>query len=165
MSNPPTQVRLLELFNYSIVEGGLRRNYTKQYNAVGGKLAHSTHNAGYYSVSVDGKSYLVHRLIWCLVTGEWPRETLDHANGNRSDNAWLNLREASRAENNRNGVGWKHSKSGVKGVYPAKALGRWEAKITLNSKSKSLGTYDSIEAAKTAYDEAAKLNYGTFART
>ena len=161
----PTSERLNELFDYSLITGKLYRRLTINYNALKGELAHGSHNAGYCATSVDGKRYLVHRVIWCMVTGEWPEHTIDHEDTNRQNNAWINLRLATRAQNNRNGVGWGNSKSGVKGVYPAKALGRWEAKITLDSKSKSLGTYDSIEAAKEAYDTAAKQHYGEFARS
>jgi hypothetical protein len=159
-----TSERLNELFTYSVVTGQLIRKVTINYKALAGQLVDFKHNAGYSSVAVDGVRLLVHRVIWCMVTGSWPTEILDHIDGNRSNNIWTNLRSATRAENNRNGLGWQKSKSGLKGVYPAKAANRWEAKITVNSKSKSLGTYDSIHEAKEAYNRAAIYHYRDFAK-
>lgn len=161
----PSSARLNELFSYSLVTGQLTRKLTINYLALEGAVAGCKNRAGYLVVSVDGKLYLVHRVIWAMVTGVWPEHTIDHADTHRANNSWLNLRLATKAENSRNSCGWEKSKSGIKGVYPAKAPFRWEAKITLNLKSKSLGTYDTIDAAKAAYDKAAKQHYGDFARS
>lgn len=160
-SEPP-QEELLRLFNYSLVSGRLWRRVSVSPNTVEGQLVTRSHNAGYLAVGIQGKAYLAHRVIWCMVTGQWPTACIDHSDGRRDNNCWLNLREASRTENNRNTSGWEHSKSGVKGVYPARASGRWEARITVDSKALYLGTYDTVPEAKAVYDHHAKLHFGEF---
>lgn len=46
-----------------------------------------------------GRIYKEHRLIWLLVTGEWPKRNPDHRNGDGCDNRWSNLRPASQSQN------------------------------------------------------------------
>jgi hypothetical protein len=46
---------------------------------------------------------MAHRLAWLLKTGSWPPRFIDQIDGNRSNNRWNNLREATKAENGRNG--------------------------------------------------------------
>lgn len=38
------------------------------------------------------------RVAWALMTGEWP-DTIDHINGIRDDDRWVNLRNVSNAQN------------------------------------------------------------------
>lgn len=39
-------------------------------------------------------SYLAHRVIWAMQTGDWPdpSETVKHIDGNRKNNKWINLK-------------------------------------------------------------------------
>lgn len=156
----PSIPDLQKLFHYSVITGELvSLGLTPQ----GKTRKVKQHNAGYLAVTVNNKQLLAHRIIWAIVTGEWP-DTIDHINGDRKDNRWLNLRSVAKADNNRNTAGWSRSKSGVKGVYPARAKGRWVAKITVDLKSRVLGTFNSKEEAVAAYNAAALLHYGEFAR-
>jgi hypothetical protein len=117
---------------------------------------------GYLSVRLHDRLYQAHRLIWLHVTGEWPTAILDHIDGNPANDAWINLRQATRAENNRNRR--TNRKNGyLKGTAPA-ANGRWRATIMLGRENHILGTFDSQEEAHTAYIEAAKRLHGDFAR-
>src|SRR5215467_12123212 len=52
----------------------------------------------------DGKwrKYYAHILAWLWMTGEWPREEIDHIHNDPTDNRWKELREATHTENNRN---------------------------------------------------------------
>lgn len=54
---------------------------------------------GYLRVGIDGKSYLLHRLAWLYVYGEWPTGIIDHINRVPSDNRIENLRDVSQHEN------------------------------------------------------------------
>ena len=104
------QAKLLELLRYEPETGKLfwkervmpKRRGSASWNArYAGKEAGSLTAAGYLSVVVLGKTRLVHRVIWVMVTGREP-SAIDHINGCRADNKWANLREASSSENARN---------------------------------------------------------------
>jgi hypothetical protein len=70
---------------------------------------------GYLRAKYSGKNYYIHRLAYRLMTGADPRY-IDHINGNRSDNRWLNLREVSKMQNRHNSKTPLTNKTGVKGV-------------------------------------------------
>lgn len=114
-----------------------------------------------------GKQSLVrmHRVIFGLQSGD--SRKIDHARGNTLDNRRFvdrkpNLRIASSLENNRNARKRKDNTSGYKGVDLHK--GRWRARIRVDGKSVHLGYFATREDAKVAYDSAARLYFGEFAR-
>lgn len=109
----------------------------------------------------DGKyrSVSMHRLILSTPKG---MET-DHLNGDGLDNRRKNIRICTKGENLRNVGRRKNNSSGMKGVYRHRD-DKWVAQIRLHRKSYFLGVFsDKIEAAK-AYNEAAKIYHGEFAR-
>jgi hypothetical protein len=55
-------------------------------------------STGYYRVWLNGHYYRAHRVIWKLMTGDEPPETIDHVDGDRLNNRWANLRAATQAE-------------------------------------------------------------------
>lgn len=134
-----------------------------------GKEVGSIHGAlsgrSYKRTSIEGRSYYLHRLAFLYMTGEWPPGEVDHADRDPANNAWSNLRCATRAQNSANKRGYRTSQSGVKGVYFVPRTGRWQSKIGVGGKSKHLGTFDSIDDAEAAYRAAAQSIYGQFART
>lgn len=116
------------------------------------------------NVTVHGKrkKSLMHRELSCC-----PNEcVVDHINGNTLDNRTENLRLASFRENaaNRSKIN-KSATSIYRGVYYDTARRRWRSQIKTSGKNKFLGHFTSeIDAAK-AYDNAARTEYGDFART
>lgn len=56
---------------------------------------------GYKVGAVFGANYKAHRIIWKMQTGE-DADQIDHINGDRVDNRWINLRNVSSSENSRN---------------------------------------------------------------
>lgn len=70
---------------------------------------------GYRKIRINGKKYFEHRLAFYFMTGEWPKDQVDHINGITDDNSWANLREATNGQNQWNAK--PYSSTGVKGVY------------------------------------------------
>lgn len=57
-----------------------------------------------YLIRLNGKYYniAVHRAVWAVCKGRWPVSTIDHIDGDRSNNRIENLRECSQSVNNLN---------------------------------------------------------------
>lgn len=117
----------------------------------------SLNNGGYLEGKILGKYYKAHRVIWLWMTGEWPKEQVDHINHDRTDNRWCNLREASRLENYRNQSQYKNNKSGCTGV--CKQGLKWYTQIAVDGKNVYLGRYNSYDDA-VAIRKEAEVKYG-----
>lgn len=121
------------------------------------------HSQGYCAITIKNKNYFSHRLAWLYVHGKMPKE-IDHINGVRNDNRICNLRECNRNQNNSNKKAKINSKSGVKGVRWNEKNRKWIAEIGVNSRSKYLGSYENIEDAKQAYQNASITIYGQYSK-
>jgi len=103
-----------------------------------GTVAGWVNGNGYLQITVQGKHYLVHQLVWFYTTGVWPSEVVDHVDGNKLNNSWKNLREATYRQNNWN----RRGNSGkLKGVTRNKRTGKWRVQIHIDGKKKELGEY------------------------
>lgn len=118
---------------------------------------------GYSCLSVNSKVYLTHRLAWLYMTGEWPKDMVDHINQIRDDNKWGNLRECTNSQNQSNRPKPKDNTSGYKGVSWHKRNNRWISSIRINGKLKHLGTFTNIHEAAKAYNDRASELFGNFA--
>lgn len=117
---------------------------------------------GYLRVSIFGEEYPAHRIVWAMQTGAWPRGGLDHADGDKTNNRLHNLREATTSENNRNRASF--GRSAFRGVSWRTSQSCWIAAIKADGKVTFLGTFNNEEDAARAYDKAALLKHGKFAR-
>jgi hypothetical protein len=110
---------------------------------------------GYTRVYIDGTSYKAHRLAWLIQTGKWPKNSIDHLDGDGSNNAFANLREASAGENHRNRPRYVTNKSGKSGVYWRENLKKWVVQINAEKGvQKYLGCFDTLEEAVAAREQA-----------
>lgn len=115
-----------------------------------GAVAVVNHNMGYVSLRVDYKLHLAHRLAFLYMTGTLPAMDVDHINGVRSDNRWLNLREVSHTTNMQNmRSATAANTSGFMGVAPRRS--KWCAYLKVGGKTKYLGIYSTAEEAHQAY--------------
>jgi len=94
---------------------------------------------GYNSVFIMGEQYRVHRLIWLLVYGHFPK-IIDHINGDKLDNRLENLKEVTQQENLMNQRRSSKNTSGVTGVYFNKKRGLWCAQMKFNGETYHLGS-------------------------
>lgn len=113
----------------------------------------------YRNICISYKGYRAHRLAWLYMTGSFPEYEIDHINHNASDNRWCNLREVTKAENQRNRSLYMTNTSGFPGVYWSKLRSKWMASIRYQGKSIYLGYFKNILDAVHARKEAEKL-YG-----
>jgi hypothetical protein len=99
------------------------------------------------------------RAAWAYVHGNWPTAEVDHKDRNPLNNAWGNLREATRTQNNVNRVrprkydlprGVDHNKRG------------FIARVRKSGAVHYLGTYPTPEEASAAYRAAAVHLFGEF---
>lgn len=117
---------------------------------------------GYVRLNVMGRMQYAHRVVWCMVTGQWPEHWIDHVDTDRSNNRFTNLRLASRSENLRNTGAYRNNKSGAKGA--CKKGGKFRAQITVDGRTKYLGSFSTPQEASAAYLEAATELAPAFAR-
>lgn len=152
-------------FYYSPKVGLLSWRKTRDANNRAGRKAGNPVGFGYQAVRMDGEMYLVHRIAWLYMTGEWPPEDkmIDHIDGKPANNAWHNLRLATPAQNGQNRGRPENNTSGFKGVHRNQSNGKWCAQITANGVRHWLGEYRFPELAWAAYCEAAEKYHGEFA--
>lgn len=105
---------------------------------------------GYVRVKVNGRKYFAHRLAWFYVHGHWPKHTIDHVNGDKSDNRIANLRDVSTAINCQNlrraNVDNKTGRLGV-----STHGNKFKAGIKVGGRLIHLGTFPTPDAAHHAY--------------
>jgi hypothetical protein len=163
----PTQEELLSKFDYSLATGNLYHKKSRHKSRVGA-VAGTTTSQGYRNVCVGSTQYKAHRVIWLLVTGEDPGEfEVDHRDGDPANNAWHNLRLATRNQNQYNKKTCSHSSTGFKGVVaePRNTNNPWAALISIDGDRIRLGYFHTPEEAHAAYCKAAVELHGEFART
>lgn len=110
-----------------------------------GSFAGTKNREGYLAIHVGHKKYLAHRLAWLCVTGNWPKQYIDHKNGIKHDNRICNLQDVSRSVNGRNTQ--KHREGKLPWCTFVEATKKWTAQITVNGKQKYLGCYDTQQQA------------------
>jgi hypothetical protein len=93
-----------------------------------------------------------------------PPYAIDHCNRNGLDNQRKNLRAATPTQNAMNRKRRCDSQTGIKGVTLRRDLGKFQARINVQGKRISLGCFDKLSDAATAYRKAAKKYFGEFAR-
>lgn len=153
-----TSERLKELLDYCPETGLFRWRVNRRPKFKAGDIAGSTSTKGYRDIKIDEVSYRLHRLAWLYMTGEWPKDQLDHINGIKSDNRFANLREVTNAQNCQNQGKRKNNTSGFNGVHWSKRMHKWQVSISVNMKRIHLGYFDDPEQAGAVY-ELAKAKY------
>lgn len=152
-----TAAELRALVIYEPATGLFRWLLNRRGHARAGDPAGTLAHNGYIHIKTGGRVYGAHRLAWLYMTGSFPPAEIDHKDRVRSNNAWLNLRAATRSQNR------------VNRKAPARSLPRGVS-ITLSGKYCArvghkdgyLGSFETAEAASVAYRNAATAAYGPF---
>ncbi|MEK6294411.1 MAG: HNH endonuclease [Paraburkholderia tropica] len=155
--------QLRALLTYDAETGIFRWRERRNHLTPKGSVAGTVNSKGYVMIGVARRLYQAHRLAWLYVTGEWPKDLIDHINTIRTDNRFENLREASKTENNRNRSAGIAGRKGLKGATFRKKEGAWYSGIWSAGKRIHLGTFSSEQEAHEAYCKAADEMHGEFA--
>lgn len=156
-----TQEKLKELFNYDSDTGiftWARSKGTAKKGNVAGSICNQ--RSKYYNIiMINGKSFYAHRLAWLYVYGTFPKDDIDHINGDGLDNSIANLRDVNESENLRNRRIPLNNKSGIIGVSWEKLMNKWRVKIAVDGKQICLGFFSDINEAKKVRKDA-EIKYG-----
>ena len=141
----PSIRELAKLFSYDPDTGLLTRIRTN-------KTYTKPNKAGYLVCHINGVQYRVHRIIWKLCKMQDPKNSsIDHIDGDKTNNRLDNLRLATQAEQNYN----KRQKP--KGYRWDEKRKRFIVFITIKGRYKYLGSYreeeDAIERFAEVYTE------------
>jgi hypothetical protein len=118
---------------------------------------------GYRQVKWMQKIYKVHRLIFLLEHNYLPKE-IDHINGNRQDNRLINLREATRSQNEWNKPVGINNSSGYKGVSWSKSTNSWMVRVEKNKCKLYYGCFNDLDLAGLVASEARIIYHGVYAK-
>lgn len=132
------------------------------------ELATDRSRTAYPTASIGRRTAYMHKEI--AVRAGFPASaTVDHIDGNGLNNTRMNLRPASRSQQQGNRPPTCKNASGYRGAHwwvPAKcnrAKPCWVATIRIDGKNKHLGNFDTAESAARVYDQWAKAKWGEFA--
>jgi hypothetical protein len=125
-----------------------------------GKLYRKGKEAGWYNkgngyrmLSYKGEKLLTHRVVWCMHHGQWPKDVIDHINGDKLDNHIENLRDVNQTVNQYNRYNTKTS-----GVWFNKQTRKFRAQMFVKNKTVYLGEFQT-EAEARACREAVLEKY------
>jgi hypothetical protein len=150
------QETLMHLLNYDPVTGiWTWRNPLPRSKMKPGDIAGRITQDGRRQIRIASGFYYGARLAWLYMTGEWPKDQVDHINRKRDDDRWENLREANQSQNsyNRN---WCEESGEWRGIrYCGK-------QFAVSIGNKYLGLFRTFDEAKVARDNELKLRAGEF---
>lgn len=142
--------RLREVLDYEPTTGVFRWRVAIGRRVQAGNVAGTLHPKGYRQITIDARKYRAPRLAWFYVHGCWPKNQIDHMNGNRDDNRIENLRDVTSSENLQNQRrAYSSSTTGFLGVSTHRK--KFQARIMLDGKNRHLGTFPTPEAAHVVY--------------
>lgn len=113
----------------------------------------SINSGGYHQGRIHYRLHVAHRVIWAMYHDEWPKDEIDHINGNRRDNRVVNLREVNRVQNQQNMRMHSRNSSGFTGVSWSKKNACWRVMI----QRRYIGQFSSLHEAVEAYEREKRI--------
>lgn len=152
-----TKEYLHQVFEYK--NGHLYWKINKQGINAGNKAGTIDYSRPYVRITLHGKKYQEHHLIFLMFYGVLPKQ-IDHVNNIKNDNRIENLRVCTHSENQCN----TKPKNLHKNVSFYKKTKKWQVQIKVNKKTLHFGYFDNLELADLVAHEARDLYHGKFAR-
>lgn len=121
-----------------------------------GERAGSIDSNGRRKIRIASGYYYSSRLACFYMTGEWPKEQMDHINKIRDDDRWENLRQATQSQNSYNRK-WAEAGGEWRGIFPC------GNQFRVDIGGQYLGLYKTFEEASRVRDQALKDWAGPFA--
>lgn len=116
-----------DLFDYDPETGILLWKNIDTKPCLKGKEAGSAHYMpnGYidHRVTYNQQQYQKGRVIWLYQYGDWPKHTIDFADGDSCNFAISNLRDANKSQQRANSVVSRNNKLGIKGIHEIEKKG------------------------------------------
>jgi HNH endonuclease len=146
-----TRLALMALVSYEPETGIFRWKATAGWWAKEGEQVGTLRPDGYLQIVLRQKQYMLHRLAWLFMTGEWPSDLIDHRDRCRDNNRWTNLRDVTVTVNQQNRV--KVSPKNLAGLLGVTLSNRKypQAQILVDGSRVYLGSHDTPEQAHEAY--------------
>lgn len=161
-----TQAQIKELVSYNPESGEfvlLKSDSPRLRNKVGKAIDPKLSRDGYKFIMLEGKTYSLHKLAVLYMTGTYPSRNVrvDHEDRNPTNNRWSNLRVVLPGGNVRNQKQTSDKlESGYTGIYTKRTQTgklRYKAAIRVDGKLHHLGTFNSLESALEARQQAHNL--------
>lgn len=149
-----TQKQIKELIHYDKDSGVFTWKVDRQNIAKKGMVAGSSASDNYLVLTLFNKQYKAHRIAWMYEYGHFPKDNIDHINGNKKDNRIINLRDVTSLINHKNMSIDKRNKSGKTGVTWHKLSKKWITNISVDKRLVHLGYFENIEDAIKVRQEA-----------
>ena len=129
-------------FTYCPVSGEIRGVYGKV-------IRKKIYGYTFVQLRYQSKRFFIggHRLAWYLHYGHLPLNSIDHIDGNPSNNKIDNLRDVTHQQNMWN-------RRTAKGYTWMEKRSRFKVKIEVNGKSKHIGYFHTEQEARNAYLKA-----------
>ncbi|MBX6221380.1 HNH endonuclease [Pseudomonas aeruginosa] len=158
-----TQERLKEVLRYSPLAGVFEWRIQGRRIRPGYLAGGVCRQSGYVHICIDRRTYRAHVLAWLYMTGEYRPNEIDHKDGDRSNNAFNNLRIATSEQNGWNRKLAKNNTSGIKGISFRAGKKPWEAKFDAAGKTIWLGRFETKDLAEEALIKKREEIHGEFA--
>lgn len=146
----PTFEQVTSLLTYDPETGTFRWKIARGSGVRAGDIAGSRNARGYKYISINNAPYRAARLAWLIMTGDWPKDQIDHKDRDPTNDRWGNLRDVNNSQNQHN--------QDAAGSYWDKSRGQWAVKIRNNNVTRFLGRFETEEEARASY-VAAKQEY------
>lgn len=155
---------LKETFDYDPDTGALTYRQPRG-SLPAGRPAGTVTSSG-CNVKYNGSYILAHRIIWNIMTGEWPQHPVRHVNGNKLDNRWSNLTVAAPLRNRdpitRKPVPHVQNRRVAHGVgrvvFNKMGVTRFEANAIIDKERVFLGRFETEAEARSAFKSATGYN-------
>ncbi len=149
-----------KVLDYNPETGVFLWRVTTSNKSLKGNRAGSEGSTGYRRMMLNGRSYKEHLIAWLYVTGEWPKDKIDHRDRVRDNNKWENLRQANNSQNRVNSL--VRPSITLQGVHPQKD--HFKAQIKEGGKTVYLGLFPTAEEAHEVFKVRHAKLHGEFSR-